>query len=379
MADFDPDAYLASKASAPPAAPAFDPDAYISKKAPEDGILSKLGDAAMKGAKFGPIGMAGSMGMAGASMLNDAVEKGAYNAGGRVTDALANAGAPAPVAAGGGFATNVALQAIPALVGMGIGGAAAPVMEGGAARLMQSALKPGIKDLKNGNAATAIQTLLDNGINATVGGVAKLKEKIGGLNDEIASAILNSPATIDKYSAWNNIQRTLKKFTNQVNPGADMHRINSAWDQFISHPLLSGSDQIPVQLAQDLKQGTYRVLRDKYGQLGSADTEAQKAIAMGLKEGIANAVPEVAGLNAEESKLIRTLNVTERRVLMDANKNPMGLALLAQSPATWAAFMADRSPMFKSIAARMLNAGSEAVPEAAGGAAGADYSMIKNK
>jgi len=38
----------------------------------------------------------------------------------------------------------------------------------------------------------------------------------------------------------------------------------------------------------------------------------------------------------------------------------MGLALLASNPATWAAFMADRSAAFKSIAARMANNASKA-------------------
>jgi len=88
---------------------------------------------------------------------------------------------------------------------------------------------------------------------------------------------------------------------------------------------------------------------------GSAEIEAQKSLARGLKEGISQAVPEVAGLNAQEAKLLTTLKVAERRALMDANKNPMGLALLASHPGTWAAFMADRSAAFKGLAARLAN------------------------
>ena len=120
---------------------------------------------------------------------------------------------------------------------------------------------------------------------------------------------------------------------------------------------------IPVQLAQKLKQGTYKVLSGKYGEAGSAATEAQKALARGLKEEIASEVPAIAGLNAHESKLIDTLNVAERRALMDMNKNPAGLALLAHDPSTALAFMADKSAAFKALAARLINqVGKASVP-----------------
>jgi hypothetical protein len=113
---------------------------------------------------------------------------------------------------------------------------------------------------------------------------------------------------------------------------------------------------MPVQLAQQLKQGTYRAISDRaYGEQGSASIEAQKALARGLKEEIAANVPEVRALNAEESKLLTALPLVERRVLMDANKNPAGLSWLARTPEAFAGFMLDRSPLFKSLVARMLN------------------------
>jgi hypothetical protein len=87
--------------------------------------------------------------------------------------------------------------------------------------------------------------------------------------------------------------------------------------------------------------------------------EAQKALARGLKDEIAEAVPGISALNAEESKLLATLGVAERRALMELNKNPMGLAALAQSPASWAMFMADKSALFKSLSARMLNSSAQ--------------------
>lgn len=235
-------------------------------------------------------------------------------------------------------------------------------------RLMQSAIKPTIKQLKSGDAQTAVQTLLDYGINPTQGGVNKLRALIDAKNAEIASEIASSGATVDKGNVLSALGSVRQKFGNQVSPTGDLSAIQRVADDFAAHPNLPTSD-IPVQMAQEMKQGTYRVLGGKYGQLGSAETEAQKALARGLKDEIATAVPAVGPLNAEESRLLTTLSVAERRALMEMNKNPMGLAALAHNPASWAMFMADKSALFKSLAARAVNSlpsGANAVQGALG-------------
>ena len=117
------------------------------------------------------------------------------------------------------------------------------------------------------------------------------------------------------------------------------------------------------------------MLAGKYGEQGSAATEAQKTLARGLKEGIAEAVPGVAGLNAKESALINALQLAERRAAVEGNKNLGGLAWLSHSPATWAAFMADKSGAFKSIVARMMHSGAKTIPQTAGQLGGAGYEV----
>jgi hypothetical protein len=327
------------------------------KEAP--GMASRLATAAVQGLPGGPVAIAGSLGAEGLKLGSEALDKVAYDAGGRVTDMTGS-----PIA---GTLVNTAIQAVPMVIGGGEGAKiASPAFRGAAQDLMQSALKPSIKALKDGSAAKAISTMLDEGINVTKGGVEKLRSKIGELNDQIFEAIKSSPATVDKSKVANELRSTLNRFERQVTPNADTAAIEKAWTEFLEHPLLAGKNEIPVALAQELKQGTYGALKNKYGQLGSADVEAQKTLARGLKEGIAEAVPEVAGLNAQESKLIGALNLTERRAFLEANKNPMGLALLAKNPEAWAAFMADRSGLFKSLMARALNAGQEQIPANAG-------------
>lgn len=283
----------------------------------------------------------------------------AYDAGGQVTDAT---GSPAL-----GYVTNVAVQALPMLMGGSVGKAAAPALEAGAKTTMQSALKPTLEALRKGDAARAIQTMLDEGINATPGGLRALKSQISTINNEIATAIANSPATVNKGAVAARLNDALKKFEMQVLPSADTAAIQKAWTEFLSHPLLTGRAQIPVQTAQALKQGTYASLGSKaFGELKGAEIEAQKALARGLKEEIAAAVPGVANLNARESALLNAKDILERRVLMQSNNNPIGLGALAESPTGFLAWMADRSPWVKSMIARGLYSGRERIPQAAG-------------
>ncbi len=273
-------------------------------------------------------------------------------AGGAITGA-ASAGAVNPEDAGIGALVGGALPVSAKLAGMA-GNAINKGFNSVAQSVMQSALKPTIKQLQNGSAKTAVDTLLEYGINPNKAGAEKLQGMIDGLNTNITSKIKGSGASVSKQDVLAYLGDINRKFGSQVSPTADLAAISRVGDDFAAHPNLIG-DLIPVAAAQNMKQGTYRVLAGKYGQMGSAETEAQKALARGLKEEIASSVPGVADLNALESKLLSTLSVTERRALMDLNKNPLGLSSLAHNPVGMAAFMADRSALFKSLVARAVN------------------------
>lgn len=263
---------------------------------------------------------------------------------------------------------NAVQEAVPQLAGIaGMKGApaaadaAAAGMKGAGRDMMHSALKPP-PGMKKAKADEAIETLLQEGASVTSGGLEKLQGRISDLNQRIAKIIDTSPATVDKRVVASTLTDTLKKFEKQVNPLTDIRAIQKAWDEFLNHPILNGND-IPVKTAQEMKQSTYKSLGDKaYGELKGAEIEAQKTLARGLKEEIAKAVPEVRALNAEESKLLAALPLVERRVMVEANKNPAGLGWLTQNPAKFAAWMADRSAAFKSLVARMLYSGADSMP-----------------
>lgn len=281
-----------------------------------------------------------------------------------------------------GAGIHEAINQAPAFFGVKAGGAgeaAQAALKGGARDMMQSALKPPIAAQRTGKAATAIDTLLDTGTNVSRAGADKLQARITDLNQQIADLIANSKAVVDKKAVAGNLNQVLNDFKKQVNPDADMRAVQKAYDEFMDHPLLSGKRNIPVQLAQEMKQATYKSLGDKaYGEMKGADITAQKALARGLKDQIAKSVPEVRQLNAEDTKLLTTLPLVERRVLMDANKNPFGLGWLTTSPTKFAAWMADRSPAFKSIVAHMLNRSSAAAPGAAAGAVPAGLAVTQS-
>lgn len=307
--------------------------------------------------------LAGGAKVAGAAPeLVNAIASGGVSGGGNMLTRTmggaisggAMAGMVDPSQAGYGALVGGALPGVVKVAGVA-GNALYDLAQKGSNRLMQSAIKPTIAQLKTGDAQTAVETLLQYGISPTKGGVNKLKDLIDGLNSQIANDIGSSTATVSKQKVLDTLADVRTKFGNQVSPTGDLNAIKGVADDFAAHPGLPLGDAIPVQQAQALKQGTYQVLAKKYGEAGSAVTEAQKGLARGLKEEVASAVPGVQALNAEESRLITTLNVAERRALMEMNKNPMGLAALAHNPASWAMFMADRSSAFKALAARMVN------------------------
>jgi hypothetical protein len=226
-------------------------------------------------------------------------------------------------------------------------------------RLMMSAIKPAKAELTSGAGQKAAQTMLEEGVNPTINrtifgrGLDTLELKIGALNDEISNIIQNSTQTISKASVINYLDDLLEKAKYSLAPESDMAAVQAVKNQFIAHPLVTGTE-IPVQLAQKLKQGTYKSIGTKnFNELGGFTKEALRAGAKGLKEGIAQVEP-VNLLNAKESQLINALDVAESRAYTALKNNPVGIAGLSNNPVQLAGMMADRSDAFKALIARMM-------------------------
>lgn len=228
-------------------------------------------------------------------------------------------------------------------------------------RLMQSALKPLQKQLESGKAQTAIQTLLKEDVNPTLTktifgkGIDTLQAKVDTLNSQIVDFIKNSKGTVNKSQVVAYLDDLEKNALNSALPAGDIAAIQAARQEFLSHPLLKNIEEIPIQLAQKLKVGTYKSLGEKaYGELKGATIESGKTLARGLKDLIGKAEPGVLGLNKESQALYDTLDVAERRAFMEANKDIAGLSTLSKDMKNQIAMMADRSAPFKALLARTI-------------------------
>lgn len=253
------------------------------------------------------------------------------------------------------------------------------ILSSGANRLMMSALKPGKKELESGAGQRAVKTMLEEGVNPTVGrtifgrGLDTLQSKVDSLNTQIKDMISNSTAKVSKAKVLSYLDDLENSYKFQFAPDADVAAVQAVRKQFEKNPLLPkaqttglietitpAADEFPVQLAQKIKQGTYKSIGEKnFAELGGATKEAQRAGAKGLKEEIARVEPQVNLLNAKESDLINALDVAESRAYTALKNNPGGIAGLANSPTQFALMMADRSDAFKALMARIMYQGKK--------------------
>lgn len=339
-------------------------------------VASDLTQGLMTGGPVGAI-MAGAK--RGLGTISDTISAGANRAGETVTDLATKAGASPELAGVAGAAANTTVEAAPMLMGGAAGKMASPLFEAAGKRLMQSALKPGIKANKLGDGERAVQTLLDEGINVTKGGV----EKLGGMIDDLEnqmSGVLQKYAgtTVDKGAVASRIQDVVGRIERRnATPQDALKDVQKVYDDFLTNGLVP--KQIPIGQAQELKKGIYQILREKYGTLSSDTVEAQKALGRGLKETINAAAPEVVPLNARIGDLANARKLAEHRTLVEGNSNIGGLAPLAHGPGAAAAFLIDKYGLSKSLLARLLYSNSNAIPMTAGAATGGILSKLNQQ
>jgi len=304
------------------------------------------------GTAFG-LGFGGVPGAAGGAALGGAAGEAVHQLGER----LSGRSAPATV-------TEAALR----VGGQGAlqggltlaGGAAAKGAGIVGQRLMQSAVKPAYRTVeqavKNAEMPRVIKTLLDEGVNVTQGGIAKIQRLLGATNDEIKDIIANSSGKVYPEAVADKADDVAAVFRNQAAPMDDLAQIAKVKDEFMT--VHGGAPNLPakpltVTEAQQLKQGTYKAIGARnYGEQRGARTEAEKALARGLKEGIQTAEPRVGPLNAREGALIEARDAIARRVAASNNRDLAGIAWVSQNPGAFVAFLLDGSPAVKSMLAR---------------------------
>lgn len=135
-----------------------------------------------------------------------------------------------------------------------------------------------------------------------------------------------------------------------------VYRQRRAEEEAARATLERASPDMTAQGAQGLKQDLYRDIGDRaYGEIGSATTGAQKALAHELRMELEKAVPGVIGPNATASEMFNAANVMKRRALTAGNRSPVSIAPFAHDVGGALAFLTGRSPLAQSLAARLLN------------------------
>lgn len=263
--------------------------------------------------------------------------------------------------AAGTAAGNAVMAAAPAGIAKAapiVGRVVAPMAQDAAEALYGNALKPPPGSMTAAERTAKIQTGLDNSLPVSAAGVEKLGDLIDDLNTKIKNTIGSDPnRPIDPNAVATHADLARAKFAKQVNAQPDLNAIEASKQQFLTEqgaqpgkpgtapqptglldaqgrPIMTqGTPARPPQPAppmgaadaQAMKQGTYSVLRGKYGEQGSAAVEAQKALARGLKEEIATQFSEISDLNGAESRLLDLGPILERAVNRVSNNHTIGI------------------------------------------------------
>lgn len=339
------------------------PPAFETEKPEAPGVGSVMGrvnELAGEALQLNPMYQVSKRVGDASSAIGDFMSKGAYDAGGKVTDIASGMGASPEVAAGAGYATNVATQGAPSILA---GTATKSVLDKPMKDLgrwaMQIAVKPPKAAHASGDAAKAIETMLKEGINVTPGGMNKLSREVGRLSgqvDDIVNAAERSGATVSKVSALKAWSEKLKEIRKPINSKSDVAEAHAVLKEFLEDPRIK--DQIPIRLAQDLKTATYQSLGKKAynpsDKLATANIESQKSIIRGLKEGIERAAPEVAAPNKRMQELLNAIEVVEPSALGAGNMMFGGLSYLAENLPAAAGMLLARSRPINSILGRLF-------------------------
>ena len=238
---------------------------------------------------------------------------------------------------------------------------------------MQAAVKPSIKATARAMARGVspedlpiVKTLLQEGVNVSPGGINKLTDIISASDQSITDALNNAGvnAGVDpaKVAARVDALATRPGIGVQATPQNAMDAVQTVKQQFLDRwgtpsTLAQAQQGIPLTTAQAIKQGTYQAMKDTaYGAMTTPQIEAQKALALGLKEEIekeaAASGVDIGAQNARQGAAIVARDAIAKRLAAAGNRDPAGLAWLAHNPTTALLYIAERSPAVKSMLAR---------------------------
>lgn len=288
----------------------------------------------------------------------------ALEAGNKAVDVAAKV-LPPEIAAGVGVLGNMATQAIPMLMGGGKNPNQLSATEPVAKWLMNKAVKASTDDVASGAAAKAYGTMLRENQSASPSGMVKAQKIVNEMHPQVQAGIERSSAEIPIAPVG---EKYLEQYTRAIPQGESaIKEVGDVWKNFSGNPAIAGSESMTAQMADLMKRGAQKNARASYGK---PTGEAEKELAALLREELLKGVPSIRAPLAREAANMNVLDVARGSIAQSTKNNPGGLSLLANDVLPAAGFLADRSPYFKGLLARMLYQGGKpgyAVPAGVAG------------
>lgn len=242
---------------------------------------------------------------------------------------------------------------------------------------MQSALKPTDTLVKARRAAgygtkpQIAEAVLQEGRTVSSGGLRKAQDALDA-TDATAQARLAAGTgrgvTVDALRVGQDIEAVGAPsgvFGRQVNAQPDLAAVRDVADNFIANPNIPQTGQIPAAEAHQFATNTGKNLRGKFGRLGNATVEAEKAGRESIMSSLRTQIPELDDLWKTEARQITVRDALEGALNRTGNRDPIGLGAIVgavRNPALALTAAADRSAILKSLLARLLYQGGRVVP-----------------
>lgn len=191
-----------------------------------------------------------------------------------------------------------------------------------AEKLYKSALRPTEAALKK--APGVVKAGLEEGIRVSSGGKTKLVGIIDDIGEEIGKVIDDGVAkgkTVDVKNLTPYLDEMKEYFKNVIGGDKMIKEVDTLGKEWVG----ALGKKLPIEKAQAVKQATQKFVAKYYNRQAPLSFEVQKQLARGLKDEIAKQVPEIAKLNARDSKLIQLDDILESTLSKVDKRNLIGL------------------------------------------------------
>lgn len=196
-----------------------------------------------------------------------------------------------------------------------------------AANWYQSALKPSLVKRQIGKIPEIIQTGLSEGIVLSEAGVEKVANRIDSFENLIGAKIAEAGRLGETVSSkkLKSFIEEAKQFFSGLTDVSFSKKASQEIDQLYKNFVKIYGDEIPIELAQEIKVKTGQWLHKSYGELSSPVIEGNKQLVRGLKEGILEKAPQLGDLNNRLRKLYQFDEALQKSQNRINNLNLLGI------------------------------------------------------